>query len=175
MCPCFVPTSSTTGASSRGVVRRDEPGRGRQRLNPGGRRQTVAFGWRGARGRDLASPSARAAFGAPPGHYDPARSWLTDEAANGFDEKRGPDAVKRRGGAPRGAPASRHEAGSSPALPEMGPIARRATGAAIRASASRRSAPLFFGRRRKREGEPGPHLNRANRIGCLTSESGTGI
>ena len=42
----------------------------------------------------------------------------------------------------------------------------------IRTSASRRFAPLTWESEKKTNGVPGPHLNRANRVGCLTRESG---
>src|SRR6266550_7470437 len=71
--------------------------------------------------------------GAPPGGYygPPAESRLIREVRS-LSGKRGPGSKGSRGGAPRGAPASvigRLISGE----PEIGPTARRATGAAFRA------------------------------------------
>ena len=53
----------------------------------------------------VSQATSRAAPGLRPGSQlqTPARSWLTDEAPKGLDEKRGPALVKRRDGAPKGA------------------------------------------------------------------------
>src|ERR1041384_2854573 len=83
----------------------------------------------------------------------------------GGDEPSGPG-VGRMPRDVRRAAAERREArrwAIPPAIsgdPEIGPTARRATGAAFRTSACRRSAPLIFWRERKRdEGAPGALLN----------------
>jgi len=87
----------------------------------------------------------------PLGHYDPcARSSLTAPVHRG--DKRGPELSHLRKRVARAA-AERREARPARVMgrvisgaPEMGPTARRATGAAFRTSACRRSAPLIFRR-----------------------------
>ena len=68
--------------------------------------------------------------------------------------KRGPGSTRSRGGAPKGAPASvigRLISG----LAEIGPTARRATGAAFRAQRLSALCPPSFCRGEKEDGVPG--------------------
>src|SRR5450432_1196800 len=67
------------------------------------RRQDGGAG-RGARGRRQTQPSAPGQGRTPPGTLGcPARSWLTAWTQGSPGRKRGPDPVKRRDGAPKGA------------------------------------------------------------------------
>src|SRR5436190_19070151 len=93
--------------------------------------------------------------GAPPGGYygPPAESRLIREVRS-LAGKRGPGSKGSRGGAPRGAPASvigRLISGE----PEIGPTARRATGAAFRAQRLSALCPARSRRGEKEDGAPG--------------------
>src|ERR1041385_1928903 len=148
-------------------------GTGEQVLKSGGRAPGksgpsigAAPGWFGSQ------PAHGRRRGSARGRYPPARSWLTEagpaflkvaagvlarKAGRGRDP-RGAHPVRK--GAPRrgkeSAAAGRGEAprwAIPPVIsgdPEMGPTARRATGAAFRTSACRRSAPSFFSERSRR-------------------------
>ena len=128
-----------------------------------GARQFRASDWGGARGRG-SHPRTRAASGLRPGTLrSPARSWLTIEGTLCAVTKARPDAVRKT---PQQSAERRAGLRHWPVIsgvPEMGPLARRATGRrGFRTSACRRSAPLFFfGERKTDEGHPEPHPNRA--------------
>jgi hypothetical protein len=150
--------------------------RGDARSNPAAaKRSDPRTRWRGARAAG-SQPATRAASGPVLGVLRPcARCSLTarvhrrdTQARTGADpEPKG--AGESRSGASRGARPG--VPGRISGDPEIGVTARHATGAAFRASACRRSAPLvFFGGAETDEGHPAPSPNRAMPLGCLTIE-----
>src|SRR5262249_41447152 len=105
-------------------------------------------------------PSTRAASGPARRPLRAGCEELADAGRCAGPMKRGPRSEKCRGGAPRGAPAGVIGRLVSFAR-ETGPIARRATGTAFRASAYRRSAPLGSGAKGKTASPAPPRIGAA--------------
>src|ERR1043165_3388728 len=128
-----------------------------------GAREIRAFDRCGARVSG-SQPAHGRRRGSARGRYPPARSWLTElvplpkVAADVLARKAGRSRTQRGPPVPKSAARRRTENAAAgrrearrPAYPvvisgdpEIGPTARRATGAAFRTSACRRSAPLVF-------------------------------
>ena len=157
------------------LMRRRDGGAGRRRdrrtgpqIRRSGAREIRAFDRCGARVVRLAT-GTRAASGLRPGAISPCQELADRRECRESAARRRKE--ERRSRAPKGAPGPRHGLGVS-GDPETGVTARRATGAAFRTSACRRSAPLIFREEQKRtKGTRRPPQNRAMPLGCLTFAS----